>query len=131
MVADDDTATVRIVAGSQAPTTAPTGPNSKAQCALVAAKLGRKPLRSGGDTAQVVTSKASPEWPIGPSDRRAAAHTTISHTAELLSAGRRWVKRAREVLEHSDETLVELSFREGNSFAEMRKTPGGLRPPLA
>jgi len=56
---------------------------------LAEMKQGRNPLRSGVDPAQVVTSKASPEWPIGPSDRPAVADMTISQAAELLNVGRR------------------------------------------
>jgi hypothetical protein len=46
----------------------------ESQRAIVAAKLavlkqGRKPICSGGDTAQVVTSKASSKVPIGTFDR--------------------------------------------------------------
>jgi len=73
---------------------------------LAALKQGRKPLRSGADPAQVVTSKASPNMPIGMFDREVAADMTISQAAELLNVGRRSVLRAREVLEHGAESLV-------------------------
>ncbi|HVC98316.1 MAG TPA: hypothetical protein VND64_31895 [Pirellulales bacterium] len=84
----------------------------ESQRAIVAAKLavlkqGRKPLRSGVDPAQVVTSKASPKVPIGTFDRPEASDVTISQAAELLNVGRRSVNRARDVLEHGDATLVE------------------------
>jgi len=54
---------------------------NESQRAIVAAKLavlkqGRKPIYSGGGTAQVVTSKASPKAPIGSFDREAAPRCT-------------------------------------------------------
>jgi len=84
---------------------------NESQRAIVAAKLavlkqGRKPLCRGRDTAQVVACKAGLKAPIGAFNRE-TADMTISQASKLLNVGCRSVERAREVLEHGDQALVD------------------------
>ncbi|HEV3005049.1 MAG TPA: hypothetical protein VGX78_11340 [Pirellulales bacterium] len=80
------------------------------QRALAAGKLARlkqgyRPHQGGSSIDETLENTADPHRPIGRCADRGGDVTT-PQAAELLNVGERSVRRAREVLEYGDETLV-------------------------
>ncbi|HVC94219.1 MAG TPA: ParB N-terminal domain-containing protein [Pirellulales bacterium] len=85
---------------------------NESQRAIVAAKLaslehGKHPSRRGESIDKTLENMAKNELPIGNSPSSGEPRVSIPQAAELLNVGRRSVSRAREILQHGDQALVD------------------------
>ena len=85
---------------------------NESQRAIVAGKLaslehGKHPSPRGGGIDKSLENRAKNELPIGNSPSSNGPRVTAPQAAELLNVGRRSVSRAREVLRHGDQVLVD------------------------